>query len=76
MEDRLLPGMAKRELVRPDVVRRWWKSSPLTPALSETIWISVALELWAQKFLDSKPATDWWPGATVAARNADCVLPV
>ncbi len=53
MEDRLLPGMAQRGLVRPEVVRHQWKSLPQQPpGASEAVWISVALELWCQAFLD------------------------
>jgi asparagine synthase (glutamine-hydrolysing) len=53
MEDRLLPGMARRGLVRADTVRRVWKSLPKQPASGgETLWIPVALELWAQQFID------------------------
>ena len=56
MEDRLLPGMARRGLVRTEVVRRWWKELPKLPrGMSETVWIPIALELWAQEFLDSPP---------------------
>jgi asparagine synthase (glutamine-hydrolysing) len=58
MEDSLLPGMARRGLVRADVVRRWWKDLPrMSPGMSETLWIPIALELWAQKFLDDTPAS-------------------
>lgn len=53
MEDCLLPGMAQRGLVRADVVRKWWKALPnMASGMSETFWIPVALELWAQQFLD------------------------
>jgi asparagine synthase (glutamine-hydrolysing) len=53
MEDSLLPGMAKRGLVDAGVVRRNWKAlSTLPPSAAETVWISVALELWAQQFID------------------------
>jgi asparagine synthase (glutamine-hydrolysing) len=59
MEDRLLPGMARRGLVRAEIVRRWWKALPQLPAgMSETVWIAVALELWAQQFIDH-PASSW-----------------
>jgi asparagine synthase (glutamine-hydrolysing) len=53
MEDRLLPGMAKRGLVRAAEVRRQWKAlSTSAPGAGESLWISVALELWCQAFLD------------------------
>ena len=53
MEDRLLPGMTRRGLVETDVVRRLWKNlSKMPEPMSETFWITIALELWAQKFLD------------------------
>ena len=53
MEDNLLPGMKRRGIVNPDVVRRWWKTLPhMSQSASETLWIPIALELWAQQFLD------------------------
>ena len=54
MEDRLLPGMASRGLVEVDVVRRWWRRALSAPATTEGFWIPVALELWAQQFLDRR----------------------
>jgi hypothetical protein len=53
MEERLLPGMARRGLVRADAVREQWRAAGAAPGgASETLWISVALELWAQAFVD------------------------
>jgi asparagine synthase (glutamine-hydrolysing) len=53
MEDALLPGMKRRAIVNTDVVRHWWKTLPQMPrSASETLWIPIALELWAQQFLD------------------------
>jgi asparagine synthase (glutamine-hydrolysing) len=52
MEDRLLPGMASRGLVDVSVVRRWWRRALSAPATTEAFWIPVALELWAQQFID------------------------
>jgi len=52
MEDRLLPGMAARGLVDVAVVRRWWRRALAAPSTSEGFWITVALELWAQQFVD------------------------
>jgi asparagine synthase (glutamine-hydrolysing) len=52
MEDRLLPGMAARELVDVAVVRRWWRRALSAPSTTEAFWITVALELWAQRFVD------------------------
>jgi asparagine synthase (glutamine-hydrolysing) len=52
MEDRLLPGMAARGLVEVSVVRRWWRRALSAPATTEGFWITVALELWAQQFID------------------------
>jgi asparagine synthase (glutamine-hydrolysing) len=67
MEDRLLPGMARRGLVRTEVVRRWWKELPKLPrGMSETVWIPIALELWAQQFLD-RDQTAVKPAMTVSA---------
>ena len=52
MEDRLLPGMASRGLVDVGVVRRWWRRALSAPSTTEGFWIPVALELWAQQFID------------------------
>ena len=52
MEDRLLPGMASRGLVDVSVVRRWWRRALSAPSTTEAFWIPVALELWAQQFVD------------------------
>jgi len=56
MEDRLLPGMASRGLVDVPVVRRWWRRALSAPSTSEAFWIPVALELWAQQFMDRRAA--------------------
>jgi asparagine synthase (glutamine-hydrolysing) len=59
MEDRLLPGMKSRCLVDVEVVRRWWRRALKAPATTEAFWGVVALELWAQQFVDAgrRPAT-------------------
>lgn len=54
MEDRLLPGMRQRGLVREAAVRELWRRSLSAPALTEVVWIPVALELWAQEFVDRR----------------------
>jgi asparagine synthase (glutamine-hydrolysing) len=54
MEDRLLPGMAARGLVDIAVVRRWWRRALSAPSTTEAFWIPVALELWAQQFIDGR----------------------
>ena len=54
MEDRLLPGMASRGLVDVSVVRRWWRRALSAPSTTEGFWIVVALELWAQQFIDAR----------------------
>jgi asparagine synthase (glutamine-hydrolysing) len=54
MEDRLLPGMAARGLVDVGVVRRWWRRALSAPSTTEAFWITVALELWAQQFIDGR----------------------
>jgi asparagine synthase (glutamine-hydrolysing) len=58
MEDRLLPGMASRGLVDVDVVRRWWRRALSAPSTTEGFWIPVALELWAQQFIDGRGGLD------------------
>jgi asparagine synthase (glutamine-hydrolysing) len=54
MEDRLLPGMAARGIVDVAVVRRWWRLALKAPSTTEAFWIPVALELWAQQFIDGR----------------------
>jgi hypothetical protein len=54
MEDRLLPGMKQRGLVSEPAVRELWRRSLSAPALTEPFWIPVALELWAQQFVDGR----------------------
>ena len=54
MEDRLLPGMASRGLVDVHVVRRWWRRALSAPSTTEGFWIPVALELWAEQFIDGR----------------------
>jgi asparagine synthase (glutamine-hydrolysing) len=57
MEDRLLPGIKNRGVLQPDTIRRWWKNLPQLPrTLDETLWISIAFEMWAQQFLDAPGA--------------------
>ena len=54
MEERLLPGMAARGLVDVAVVRRWWRRALSAPSTTEAFWIPVALELWAEQFIDRR----------------------
>jgi asparagine synthase (glutamine-hydrolysing) len=54
MEERLLPGMASRGLVDASVVRRWWRRALSAPSTTEGFWIPVALELWAEQFIDRR----------------------
>ena len=56
MEDRLLPGMRQRGLVSEPAVRQLWRRSLSAPALTEVFWLPVALELWAQQFVDGPAA--------------------
>jgi asparagine synthase (glutamine-hydrolysing) len=58
MEERLLPGMASRGLVDVSVVRRWWRRALSAPATTEGFWIAVALEVWAQQFIDGARAVE------------------
>lgn len=55
MEERLLPGMRTRGLVDAGVVRQMWKTlTSDQPGADESLWISVALELWAQQMVDAR----------------------
>ena len=52
--DRLLPGMAARGIVDVAVVRRGWRRALKAPATTEAFWTPVALELWAEQFIDGR----------------------
>jgi asparagine synthase (glutamine-hydrolysing) len=54
MEEQLLPGIKRRGLVSEPAVRELWRRSLSAPALTEVFWIPVALELWAQQFVDGR----------------------
>lgn len=54
MEEQLLPGMKQRGVVSEPAVRELWRRSLSAPALTEVFWIPVALELWAQQFVDRR----------------------
>lgn len=54
MEERLLPGMQRRGLVDVAAVRSLWRRSLSAPSLTESFWIPVSLELWAQQFIDGR----------------------
>lgn len=52
MEDRLLPGMQRRGLVDVAEVRNTWKRALSAPSLTESFFTVIALESWAQQFID------------------------
>lgn len=55
MEDRILPGIRDRGVVNAEVIRGQWKRmGQLGQGACESVWISVAFELWAQQFLDAR----------------------
>jgi asparagine synthase (glutamine-hydrolysing) len=57
MMDSLLPGMKRRGLLRDDGVERLWRDLPhMGKGADEAFWISIALEIWAQHFVDAPPA--------------------
>jgi len=57
MEDQLLPGMQRRGWLQDQVVRRWWHDCRTTSGRGAgRLWISIALETWAQLFLDRTSA--------------------
>ena len=75
MEERLLPGMASRGIVDVGVVRRWWRRALSAPPTTEGFWIVVALELWAQQFIDRRGTWPVPPGPLCAARPARPATP-
>lgn len=53
MEDRLLPSMRQRGWVDAAAVRRrWHRVAGGTQGDAEALWITLALEIWAQQFID------------------------
>lgn len=55
MEDQLLPGMRARGLVDDTAVRQLWQTLPTAAAgADEALWISIALELWAEQMVDGR----------------------
>jgi asparagine synthase (glutamine-hydrolysing) len=52
MEERLLPGMQRRGILRVDVVRDWWKRACTHTAMEGPFWNCMAFEIWAQQFVD------------------------
>lgn len=56
MEDVLLPGMKRRGWLRAQTVRDWWENRNAAPRkMASRLWIPMALEVWAQLFLDRSP---------------------
>jgi asparagine synthase (glutamine-hydrolysing) len=59
MEDQLLPGISRRAWVDAGAVRRRWQALPgASQGEGESMWIAVALELWAQHWLDRRVARE------------------
>ena len=59
MEERLLPGIKRRGILREEVVREWWKQAMTRTAMEDPLWNCITLELWAQLFIDGhRPAPD------------------
>ena len=55
MEEQLLPGIAQRGWMNADALRRRWKGlAGASQGASESLWIAVALEIWAQQVLDGR----------------------
>jgi len=58
MMESLLPGMKRRDLLRHEGVERLWRNLVHGGhGADESLWISIALEIWAQRFVDAPPAT-------------------
>ena len=55
MEEQWLPGMRRRGLVDADAVRAQWQALPGSGiGAAETLWIAVALEIWAGQVVDGR----------------------
>jgi asparagine synthase (glutamine-hydrolysing) len=75
MEDMLLPGMRSRGVVKAEVVEQWWRKPEREGQdMSESLWICVAFEMWAQQYLDGKRAVALWsPRSGVKDRIASAL---
>lgn len=70
MEEQLLPGMSQRGWLDAGAVRRRWKGlSRSSQGASESLWIAVALELWAQQFLDGRVRRESVRPATITTQT-------
>ncbi|MEY8521456.1 asparagine synthase (glutamine-hydrolyzing) [Lachnospiraceae bacterium 38-10] len=53
IENQLLPGMKRRQIINMLPVKSWWKNlEELTAREVETLWIAISFETWAQIFID------------------------
>jgi len=68
MEDVLLPGMKRRGWLRAQTVRDWWEKRKAAPKKAASrLWIPIALEVWAQQFLDRSP------GSAISRATERCI---
>lgn len=59
MNGRLVPGMKRRGVIRHEAVVRQWRELPHKGrGADEAFWVSIALEIWAQQFLDAPRPSD------------------
>ena len=71
MEEQLLPAMSQRGWMDAGAVRRRWKGvSRSSQGASESLWIAIALELWAQQFLDGRVKREPAPTPTIAVAKS------
>jgi asparagine synthase (glutamine-hydrolysing) len=54
MEDQLLPGIRRRGWLEGDVVDRLWRDFQKTRRGAGRLWQCMAIEVWAQMFLDGR----------------------
>ena len=54
MEERLLPGMKTRGILRIEVVREWWRQACENTAMEDPLWNCLAMEIWAESFIDGR----------------------
>jgi asparagine synthase (glutamine-hydrolysing) len=52
----LLRSTERRGLFDARTVRRWWTERLDEPYVTEALWVAIAFELWARKFLDRAPS--------------------
>ena len=75
MLDALLPGMRRRGIIRAEVAEQWWRNLNAEGSdMSDSLWICVAFEMWAEQYLDGKqPVTHQSAPSRIKAQIASAL---